>query len=63
MSDLIRPEELFKKLQSDQPPVIIDVRSQEDYQAGHLPGAIHIPGDDVTARLFEIPKDRPVITY
>ena len=63
MSDLIQPEELYQKLGSDQPPLVIDVRGKTAYTAGHIPGALHIPGDEMAARLAEIPKDRPVVTY
>lgn len=63
MNDLITPKELHQKLNSDQLPVMIDVRGGEAYQAGHIPGALHIPGSDLVARLLEIPKGRPVVAY
>jgi rhodanese-related sulfurtransferase len=63
MSDLITPKELYEKLSSDQWPVIIDVRGVEAYRAGHIPGALLIPGDDLAARMPEIPKGRPVVAY
>jgi len=42
--------ELIKKL----PPAyqLVDVRDKENYQAGHLPGAINIPFDDAHAKAF-----------
>ena len=33
--------------------VIIDVRTQEEWDAGHIPGAIHIPLNEVKERLDE----------
>ena len=36
--------------------VLIDVRSAEDYEAGHLPGALNIPGSQIGARVAEIRK-------
>ena len=42
---------------------LIDVRPAVEYAAGHLPGAIHIPLEELPRRLDEIPRDRPVITY
>ena len=36
--------------------VLIDVRSAEDYDAGHLPGALNIPGSQIGARVAEIRK-------
>lgn len=34
--------------------VLIDVRTDEEFQEGHIPGAIHIPVDQLTARLDEL---------
>lgn len=36
----------------------IDVRSAEEYQQGHLPGAIHIPHTDIASRIHEITQDK-----
>ena len=43
--------------------VIVDVRTEEEAQAGAVAGAINIPTDEISDRLAEIPKDKPVITY
>ena len=45
------------------PAAIVDVRDAEEYVAGHIPGALHIPADQVRDRLGEIPRGRPVVTY
>ncbi len=64
MSELyIPPTELQQQLATPQPPTVIDVRSAEEYAAGHLPGARHIPGDTLAQRLAELPRDRPVVPY
>lgn len=41
--------------------LILDVREQSEYDAGHIPGVTLIPLNDVPNRLNEIPKDKPVI--
>ncbi len=41
--------------------LIIDVREQAEYDAGHIPGVTLIPMNQVANRLAEIPKDKPVI--
>ena len=41
--------------------VILDVREQSEYDAGHIPGVTLIPLNDVPNRLNDIPKDKPVI--
>jgi rhodanese-related sulfurtransferase len=35
----IEPEFLWKKIQEGQTPLIVDLRSPEEYRAGHIPGA------------------------
>ena len=39
---------------------VLDVREQEEFTAGHVPGAVHIPMNDVPQRLAEVPTDRRV---
>jgi rhodanese-related sulfurtransferase len=63
MSDYIAPETLRQQQLADAAPTVVDVRSAEEYAAGHLPGARHIPVDDLATRLGELPRDRPVVTY
>lgn len=43
--------------------VVIDVRNQESYDAGHIPGAKLIPSVDILNHLNELPKDKMIITY
>jgi rhodanese-related sulfurtransferase len=42
---------------------LVDVRADHEWEAGHLPGAVHIPLADLPTRVGEIDKDRPVILY
>jgi rhodanese-related sulfurtransferase len=42
---------------------LVDVRADHEWEAGHLPGAVHIALPDLPARIEEIDKDRPVILY
>ncbi|HEY3582118.1 MAG TPA: rhodanese-like domain-containing protein [Pyrinomonadaceae bacterium] len=43
--------------------VLIDVRSQDAYDAGHIPGAKLIPAAEILNHLSELPKDKLIITY
>jgi rhodanese-related sulfurtransferase/DNA-binding transcriptional ArsR family regulator len=43
--------------------VLLDVRAQQEFEAGHLRGAINIPIDELRDRLKELPKGRQIITY
>ena len=44
---------------------VIDVRTDEEFRQGHLPGAVNIPYDQVPSRLGELPADktRPIVLY
>src|SRR5215467_7724268 len=37
-------------------PLLVDVREVDEYEAGHLPGALHIPLGELPGRLHEIPR-------
>lgn len=39
----------------------LDVREPNEWDAGHIPGATHVPMDEVQRRVGELPTDRPVI--
>jgi len=42
---------------------VLDVRPPEEFAAGHLPGAVNVPVDDLARRLKKLPKTREVIAY
>lgn len=43
--------------------IIVDVRGQSSYEAGHVKDARLIPYSDVVARIDEFPRDKMIITY
>lgn len=40
--------------------LVVDVREPDEYQSGHVPGALSIPLGVLPVRLDELPRDRPV---
>ena len=42
---------------------ILDVRTPEEFAAGHIPEAVNIPVDDLRSRLKELPRDQKIVTY
>ncbi len=43
--------------------LILDVRPPEEYEAGHIPGAINIPIETLPQRLAELPRRKEVVAY
>ena len=42
---------------------VLDVRPEDEFQQGHLPGALNIPLAQLERRLAELPPDREVVAY
>jgi rhodanese-related sulfurtransferase len=59
----IAVEEL-KKLMSEQKVVVVDVRSADAYNIGHIKGSINLPLDKIQAGEYkDLPRDKRIITY
>ena len=43
--------------------LVLDVRTQDSYDAGHIPGARLIPAGEVQNHLKELPRDKMIVTY
>jgi rhodanese-related sulfurtransferase len=60
--EAVDAEELLARLH-DESVVILDVRPEEEYRAGHIPSARSVPVERLEAYLEEIPKDREIVAY
>jgi rhodanese-related sulfurtransferase len=60
--EAIDRDELIARL-SRGDAVLIDVRPQEEFAAGHIHGARSIPLDELERRLAELPADREIVAY
>jgi rhodanese-related sulfurtransferase/AraC-like DNA-binding protein len=43
--------------------LLLDVRPEREYRAGHLPGALNIPLEELPARMHVLPLEREVVVY
>lgn len=59
----ISADELRHQLASEESLVVLDVRPELEYCAGHIMGACSIPIDELAARLDELPRDRTIVAY
>jgi rhodanese-related sulfurtransferase/DNA-binding transcriptional regulator YhcF (GntR family) len=60
--DGVSVAELRRRLK-DGGVVVLDVRPEGEYRAGHIAGARSVPLAELEARLREIPKDQEVVAY
>src|SRR5579864_6956723 len=54
--------ELLDRLRSGA-AAVLDVRPEDEFQQGHLPGALNIPLAQLERRLAELPADREIVAY
>ncbi len=54
--------ELFRQVEEGL-VVVLDVRPEDEFALGHVPGALNIPFGELEARLGELPADIPVVAY
>jgi len=58
----ITTEELCVRLENSE-VTLIDVRPEDEYQSGHLSGAVNIPIDKLDGLLDTLPKDTEIVAY
>lgn len=57
--------ELARRIEAGSAPLVLDVRSEEEYARGHIPGSLNIPHDELPDRLGELPivKSEEVVVH
>ncbi len=69
--DEITTDELFERMNSNNPPLILDLRGEKEFigggddkyeKHGHIPNAMHVPIMELTANLEDLPKDKEIVT-
>lgn len=63
--DSISASKLSERLADGGSPLVLDVRTEREYAAGHVPGALHIPHTELAAHLSNLPatKHEEVVVY
>lgn len=57
----VTAEDLMAALAGNNPPLVLDVREDYEWRQVRMPGALHIPMNDVPARLDELAATRPLV--
>jgi rhodanese-related sulfurtransferase len=55
-------EDLLQQLEAGS-VIVLDVRPEQEYRAGHIPGARSIPLNELETRLKEIPRKKMIVAY
>jgi sulfur-carrier protein adenylyltransferase/sulfurtransferase len=63
--DEVDPRGASVLLDGDDPPALLDVRERDEWEEGHLPGAVHVPRGSLESRVEQaLPdRDREVVVY
>ena len=60
----LTPEAAKTRLDAGGDVILLDVRTQEEYEGGHIPGAVCLPNEDIQAELpLPFEKDAEILVY
>lgn len=60
----ISPEEAARRMKEETDYILLDVRTQEEYDDGHIPGAVCLPSDMIEEGMpFSFDKDAEMLLY
>ena len=48
---------------SSDPPVIVDVRSEKEWNSGHIPGSLNVPLNHLREKIASLPADRMIVVH
>jgi rhodanese-related sulfurtransferase len=52
-----------KELAQRKGMVLLDVRTDSEYAAGHIPGSVHVPLSDIGDKIKKVKKDKEIVVY
>ena len=59
----ITPEEAKERLDSDETIILVDVRTKEEFDSGHIEGAVLLPVDQIQQSAVEVLTDKDAIYF
>ena len=61
--EMLKPKQAIQMIKNDNNITLLDVRTKEEYQSGHIPNSVNIPLKSLQNSLHKIPKDKKVVVY
>lgn len=58
----VKREELLSRARAGT-VLVLDVRPSEEYRAGHIPGAVSVPVEEIDRRIRDLPPDKEIVAY
>jgi 3-mercaptopyruvate sulfurtransferase SseA len=55
--------EEMEAMLKDGTAIVVDVRNQASYDAGHIPGSRLIPAGEILNHINDLPRDKMIVTY
>ena len=52
-----------KELDLKKGMMLLDVRTNKEYEGGHIPGAVHVPLSDIGDKIKKLKKDKELVVY
>ncbi len=59
----ISPDDLYEQRQRGPAPLVLDVRTPEEFRLRHIPGAVNIPHTELASRIGEVQQSHAVVLY
>ena len=61
--DRVTTEQLSEKLTKSDPPAILDVRTEKEWQEGHVAGSVNVPLNHLQKRIADVRKGKPLVVH
>lgn len=59
--DTVKSQDVYRRVSGGEPIVILDVRQPDEYRDAHVAGSKLIPLPELSRRLDELPRDKPIV--
>ena len=57
---MIDPDDLARRIDGDGGILVLDVRDEDEFAAGHIPASVNIPYTEIDERHSELPSERTI---